>query len=129
MSEKHVQASVFAALGNRPDIRIFRNTCGVGWIGQFAEQSGPLTVLRNARRTTFGLHPGSADLIGWQSVVVTPDMVGDTVGLFLSVEIKKPGGRIDPKQLQWMQVVQRFGGVAGIVNSIEAAGELVGGAR
>lgn len=125
MSEKQLQSSIFAALGKRDDVRLFRNTGGVGWVGQFVEQSGPLTVLRNARRATFGLHPGSADLIGWQSIIVTPDMVGQPVAVFLSLEIKKPGGHVAREQDNWRRVVDQYGGRAAIVDSLDAAEQLV----
>ena len=33
----------------------------------------------------------SSDLIGIETVVITPDMVGQTVGIFVSYEVKRPG--------------------------------------
>jgi ribosomal protein S19 len=36
----------------------------------------------------FGLCKGSADLIGWKRVTVTPEMVGSTVAVFTSIEVK-----------------------------------------
>lgn len=65
--------------------------------------------------------PGSSDLIGWQSVVITPEMVGKTVAVFLAVECKFGKGRATAEQIQFVDVVNRSGGKAGIVRSdIEA---------
>lgn len=127
MTEREIQSHIFAALGKRDDVRLFRNVCAAGYVGQFVERSGPLTVLRHASRSIFGLHPGSADLIGWQSVIVTPDMVGKPLAVFLSLEVKKPGGRIALDQDNWRRIVDQYGGKAGVVESVEAAEKVVGG--
>jgi hypothetical protein len=63
---------------------------------------------------------GSADLIGYRSITITPDMVGQQVAVFASIEVKTPTGRIRPEQQQWLAVdgVSRTvhgvpGGIAG----------------
>jgi hypothetical protein len=38
----------------------------------------------------------SSDLIGICPVVITPDMVGRTLGVFLAVEVKAPGWEFSP---------------------------------
>jgi hypothetical protein len=78
----------------------------------------------DAHRVTVGLAPGSADLVGWRSVTITPEMVGQRVAVFASVEIKKAGGRATPEQLNWRDRVNEAGGIAGIVRSVEEAREL-----
>ena len=83
-------------------------------------------LLANGRRITSGLAPGSADLIGFTPVVITPDMVGRTVAVFLSVEAKRPGWK-EPKtpnktrrgQIAWQAWVNSLGGNAGTASSIE----------
>lgn len=71
---------------------------------------------RNGRWVTFGLFPGSGDLIGWQTVTITPDMVGTRVARFLSVEIKKPLAKTDKQRLidqaNWRNAVNAAGGIA-----------------
>mgnify|MGYP003490183712 FL=1 len=60
----------------------------------------------------------SADLIGIKPVVVTPAMVGTTIGQFLSREIKTPGWKYNPNdahekaQMTWALMVQSLGGDA-----------------
>ncbi len=57
----------------------------------------------------------SADLIGIYQVTVTPDMIGQVIGQFYSVEVKKPGkGRITQAQRQWAALVTAKGGRAEI---------------
>lgn len=59
----------------------------------------------------------SADLIGIRPVVVTQDMVGRTLGVFCSREIKKPGFKLNRNpaivaQLRWHDLVLQYGGDA-----------------
>ena len=60
----------------------------------------------------------SGDLIGVRPVVITPDMVGQTIGQFASWEIKRPGWKYNPHdqhevaQLRWQQIVVAAGGYA-----------------
>jgi len=86
MSETDVSASIALALAKVPGVVTFRNN-----VGAVKSDDG--------RFVRFGLCPGSSDRIGWVSVVVTPDMVGKRVAVFLGVEAKTPGGRTDPKRL------------------------------
>jgi hypothetical protein len=70
---------------------------------------------------SFGLARGSADLIGWTIRTVTPDMVGQQVAVFTSIEVKTPTGRVKPEQQQWLDAVQAAGGIAGVARSVEDA--------
>lgn len=59
----------------------------------------------------------SADLIGWESVVITPEMVGRLVAVFLSVEAKEEGWvytgtEHEQAQLAWANLVISKGGRA-----------------
>lgn len=121
MTESNLQQQIFKALGGRPDVRLFRNTCGVGWVGNVVTvdpRRGTVT-LRNARRQTFGLHVGSGDLIGWRSVVIQPAMVGKTIAVFASIEVKTDKGKISDDQLNWAKQLSEKGGIACIVRSLE----------
>jgi hypothetical protein len=69
----------------------------------------------------YGLQPGSSDLIGWRTVTITPDMVGQRIAVFTSIEVKTPTGRVKPEQQQWLDAVQAAGGIAGVARSVEDA--------
>ena len=112
-AETTLQQQIRLALGTHPDARLFRN------------QVGSLPDPRNGRLVTFGLARGSADLIGWRTVTVTPDMVGQQLAVFTSIEIKTPTGRIRPEQQAWLLVVQGAGGIAGIARSVPDALQIV----
>jgi hypothetical protein len=108
-AETTLQQQIRLAVGSRSDLRLFRN------------QVGSLPDPRTGRLVTFGLARGSADLIGWRTVVVTPDMVGQRIAVFTSIEIKTATGRLRPEQQAWLGVVRGAGGVAGVVRSVEDA--------
>ena len=110
MSEQRIQQEIRIACGTG-DTRLFRNNTGT-------------LKDANGRPVQFGLCKGSADLIGWRTVTVTPDMVGTQVAVFLSIEVKTPTGRLRPEQQQWLDAVQAAGGIAGVARSVEDAQRL-----
>jgi hypothetical protein len=112
-AETTLQQQIRLALGTDPELRIFRN------------QVGSLPDPRTGRLVTFGLAKGSADLIGWRTLVITPEMVGQRVAVFTSLEIKTPTGRIRPEQQAWLACVQGAGGIAGVARSVGDALRIV----
>ena len=112
-AETDIQQRIRLAVGTRSDLRLFRN------------QVGQLPDPRTGRPVQFGLARGSADLIGWRTITITPTMVGQRVAVFTSIEVKTPAGRIRPDQSAWMGAVQAAGGIAGIARSVLDALQLV----
>ena len=113
MSETDLQQRIRLALGTRPDLRLFRNN------------TGTLPDPRTGRPVQFGLARGSADLIGYRTVTITPDMVGQQVAVFTSLEVKTPTGRIRPEQTNWLHSIKRAGGIAAIVRSVDDARDAI----
>ena len=63
---------------------------------------------KDGRLIRYGLCQGSSDIIG-----IMPD------GRFLAIEVKKPGKKPTPEQLNFIEAIRRHGGVAGVVHSPE----------
>ena len=68
----------------------------------------------------------SSDLIGITQVVITPDMVGKTIGVFTALEVKKAGWKNNKKldaretaQNNFLQWVLSKGGIAAFINSVD----------
>ena len=106
-SEQHIQQHIRLAC-SAGSTRLFRNNTGT-----LKDQHG--------RPVQFGLCKGSADLIGWRSITITPDMVGQKIAVFTSVEVKSSSGRVKPEQQQWLDAVQAAGGIAGVARSVADA--------
>lgn len=106
-SEQVIQQQIRLACSRGPT-RLWRNNVG---------------ILRdaNGRPVSFGLCPGSADLIGFHTVTVTPEMVGQQLAVFAAVEVKAERGRPTPQQSAWLEHVAAAGGLAGIARSVEEA--------
>ena len=112
-AETDIQQRIRLAFGTRSDLRLFRN------------QVGQLPDPRTGRPVQFGLARGSADLIGWRSVVITPEMVGQRVAVFTSLEVKTTTGRLTPAQQAWLGTVHTAGGIAGVARSVRDAEEIL----
>lgn len=100
MTEAQIQSAIHRAIGSRPDCRLFRNH-----VGKVCDSQG--------RWHSFGLAPGSADLVGWCK------------GRFLSIEVKSATGKVRPDQQRWMDAVNQHGGIAFVARSVEEAVRLL----
>ena len=94
------------------DTRLWRNNVG-------------LAYTRDGRPVRFGLHPGSPDLIGLRTIVLTPDMVGQRLAVFIGIEVKASHGRISADQGRFLDFLRAAGAMAGIVRSEEDAHALI----
>ncbi len=74
--------------------------------------------LKDGRVISSGFCKGSSDLIGYVPVTITPEMVGQTVAVFLAVEVKTATGRVSKDQQQFLDAVRSHGAKAGVVRSI-----------
>lgn len=123
--ETPLMKRVHLDLGGRSDVRLFRNDVGEAYQGKAYAYAGGGVVIPEPRRVTYGLAPGSHDLIGWRTVEVTPDMVGCQVAVFVSVETKAGKGRLQTNQRLWMEAVEAAGGLTGVARSVKDARQIV----
>jgi len=110
MNETTILQRIRLVASKVPGLKLFRNN-----VGGLKDHTG--------RFVQFGLNPGSADLIGWRTITITPEMVGKPVAVFASVEVKTDTGRVKPEQQNWLEQVKKAGGLAVIARSPEDAAE------
>ena len=101
-----------------------RLACGTGSTRLFRNNTGTLRD-QQGRPVQFGLAKGSADLIGWRTIAIGPEHIGQRIAVFTSIEVKTPTGRVSPEQRQWLEAVQTAGGIAGVARSVEDALRIV----
>ncbi len=139
MKESNLHRLIMREL-SRDDTRLFRNHVGHALMVRHASPAMRSKIIEacislaermggSAARTTFGLCDDSGDLIGWDSKIVTPQMVGERIAIFASIEVKTDKGRPTDGQNQWANVVRIFGGKSGIARSVDEAREIIAGKK
>jgi hypothetical protein len=96
VKENEIQARIIAAIGSRPDVRIWRANTGAA-------------QMANGQFVRFGI-PGQADLSG-----ITAD------GRRLEIEVKSATGRLRPDQIAFGTMIRKFGGIYIVARSVEEA--------
>lgn len=120
--------------------RLFRNSVGLGYVGTLVNETASNRIhreiidgvevyteaesrryitLANARPVKFGLAVGSPDLVGWKRVVITPEMVGKDVAVFVGIEGKTPRVRLTEDQENFLEQIARWGGYAAVARDGE----------
>jgi hypothetical protein len=115
MAEFAFMKEVLAAFG-RGSVRLFRANSGMAWTGRVVSHTKQFITIADPR-TFHGMPAGTSDLIGWQSIEITPDMVGQRVAVFVAVECKTPAGRPTEAQAAFLSAVRRAGGRAVLARS------------
>lgn len=91
--------------------------------------AGPARLWRNntgalkdaaGRLVRYGLCPGSSDLIGLRTRIITEADLGHRFAQFVAIEVKDQG-RLTPEQERFIAMVQQAGGLAGVARSPEDA--------
>jgi hypothetical protein len=114
----HLAAAEFCTL--------FRVNTGTGWVGKMVRVSAPKKVqmfpgdvlVREARPLKAGLVNGGGDLVGWRSVIITPEMVGQKIAQFVSLECKYGSGRLEPEQKIFARQVNEAGGIGAEIRDV-----------
>lgn len=119
-SEAEVAAEIRLAAG-RAGVPLWRNNNGAAY-----DQTGRLIRFGLGHESAaLSARWKSADLVGVLPVTVGPQHVGQTLGLFLAVETKKPGWALRPSdkrgqaQAAFLRSVRAFGGVGGFCASVD----------
>ena len=93
-----------------PDERLFRINCGMGWTGTKCVRKGRFMIIENP----YPLHAapeGWPDLVGWESVTITPEMVGQKVAVFTFEEAKTGKLKLSKMQRLYRDLIVRMGGI------------------
>ena len=95
-------------------VTLFKNVRGFFW------------TLDKKRKIRAGLMcDGASDLIGYKSIKITQEMVGERISVFVALEIKTPLGHASEEQKDFIARVKERGGIAGIARSSEDAEKIL----
>ena len=109
-NEAYVQNKIRLAVGSG-NVRLFRNN------------TGALLDLKG-RLVKFGLCKGSSDLIGFKTITITPDMVGQKVAVFSAIEVKDKG-KATVEQKNFINIIKKAGGFAGVAKDVDDAKKIL----
>ena len=109
-NEAFVQNKIRLAIGHGK-IRLFRNNTGA-----LLDMQG--------RLVKFGLCKGSSDLIGFRSITITPDMVGQKIAVFSAIEVKDKG-KATVDQKNFINIINNAGGYAGVAKNVNDAKKIL----
>lgn len=104
---------------------LFINTVGFAWFGKFLACANNITTLLGARRYPVGLGEGSPDLIGYKEVIITPEMVGQKLSVFVGIECKTFTGKKRKQQEHWIKVLTAAGALCGFARNVSDAVAIV----
>ena len=76
------------------------------------------------RLVKFGLCKGSSDLIGFRSITITPDMVGQKIAVFSAIEVKDKG-KATVDQRNFINIINNAGGYAGVAKNVNDAKKIL----
>ena len=114
ISESDVNNDIRAWTKQQPLVVLYRNSRGS-------------VQLENGGRLTYGVGPnGGSDWLGYQSVLVTEDMLGQTIAVFVAIEAKRPGKYGTDAQDKFCEEVREAGGKANVVHSVEELAAVLG---
>ncbi|MCK5603589.1 hypothetical protein KAR91_17015 [Candidatus Pacearchaeota archaeon] len=92
-----------------PNKRLFRINAGLGWTGRVQRQVKNMLILLDPRPLK-AAPKGWPDLCGWETVEITPEMVGKKIAVFVFEEVKVTG-KLTREQALFKRVLEKMGGI------------------
>lgn len=123
MRESTVQSAAMVALSEAGHYCLRVNS-GEFWGGKVVAHDGARVMLEHPTRI-HGAPPGTSDLIGCTTRVITPDMVGQSIAQMFCIEMKRPGEKPEKHQERYLAMMRSRGALAGVATSKEEALELL----
>jgi hypothetical protein len=89
--------------------------------GNFARLQNGDFIVRHGRVVRYGLCEGSPDLVGYLPIIVTPEMVGAKIAVFVGAEAKFGRGRLSGVQKSFQTSAKADGGICFDFSTTEEA--------
>jgi hypothetical protein len=119
MKEQGIQNQILTAMG-RKGAYALRINSGTFWGGKMVKHDGKYLVLENPTKIQ-GAIAGTSDIVGCKPITITPEMVGNKIGRFVAIEVKKPGENAKDHQAKYLSVMKSMGAIVGVARSPEDA--------
>lgn len=83
--------------------------------------TGLFMTIDGKRKVRAGLGSGTSDLIGWTTIIITEQMVGQTIAVFTAIEVKTENNTTQSNQDDFIAAVKYAGGYAGSARNEQEA--------
>jgi len=90
--------------------RLIRVNCGRFWAGRVVSRARGLLTLASYGAVQ-GADAGTSDAVGFDSVVITKEMVGRRVAVFVACEYKAGKDKLRPEQINFKRMVVSMGAI------------------
>lgn len=98
--------------------RMFRANAGKAWAGKIISRDNEKnTITIKNPRMFHGMPEGFPDTVGFQSVTVTPEMVGSRIAIFKCAEFKTGDQDLTDNQSRFKKMVDKMGGIFEVVRN------------
>lgn len=121
MLEHDLQNQIRVGVSERSSATLFRANVGMAWTGKRVHREGGNVRIEDARPLSTGLPKGFPDLFGLRPLLITPEMVGQTIAQFVFIEVKQPKRKPTETQRATMDFLIKQGACGGVAHSAEEA--------
>lgn len=113
MSESAIKKRMRLCLGRIYKTVAFNYPVGTFFAGRVLKTIKGVIHLLGGRVVKVGF-PGMPDVIGWHSVIITEDMVGRIIAVFVGVEIKTDTNDVSDAQAHILARLEKDGALCGV---------------
>lgn len=124
MKEQGIQSEILITMAEQGTYGLRVNS-GQFWGGKMVKHDGKYLVLENPTKI-LGAPAGTSDIVGCKPTIITPQMVGKTVGIFVCIEVKKPTESAKKHQEDYLAQMRLRGAIVGVARSREDAVRILG---
>jgi hypothetical protein len=90
---------------------LFRSNSGIGWQGKIGTDPRSKKHILTSLRPFRAMPEGWPDLTGWQTIEITPDMIGKKIAVFKGVEVKTKNVHLSKQQKAVKKWIEDSGGI------------------
>ena len=123
-TESNIQNEIRLAASSNGCV-LFRANSGKAWQGNQTQRMKDGSLLIKDPRPFLGHSSGFSDLVGVTEAVITPEMVGKTIGIATFIEVKTANGKAREDQKTFLAAMKKRGAISGIARSVEDFKELL----
>jgi hypothetical protein len=101
-----------------------RVNSGYAWAGPIVNRTPKSITLSPFHRVRLA-PPGTSDICGFTTRVITAADVGKRAAIACVLEVKRMGEKPEPDQESFLTMVRHFGGISGVATDADSAKKII----